>query len=132
VEDDTCEPIEIPDQEREEADVQRLPDQPCDDVLVGSERPKQAGERNVERNQCRRQKSHVASEQAEAGIDVGGKDLKEAIDDASPLHRQRPSELVCGGWLKGGVAIGSRSMSVFGVAAGVFCVELNRSIGRPS
>ena len=49
-------PVEIADEEGEEADIERLLDEARDDVLVARERPEEAGERDVERDQRLRQR----------------------------------------------------------------------------
>ena len=45
--------VEIADEESEEADIERLLDEPGDDVFVPRERPEEARERDVDRDQRR-------------------------------------------------------------------------------
>ena len=55
--------------------------------------PEQAGERDIDGDQGRGEKRDLAAEQSEAGIDVGGEDLQEAIDDAGAPHGSVPLEI---------------------------------------
>ena len=51
-------------------------------ILVGAPGPEQARDGHVDDDQGRGQERDLAAEQAEAGIDVAGEDVGEAIDDA--------------------------------------------------
>lgn len=53
--------VEIADEEGEEVDIERLLDEARDDVLLARERPKEAGERDIER-----QESDIAAEEAKS------------------------------------------------------------------
>ena len=69
--------VPVADDVGEDADEQRLLDQPRDDVLVGAPAPRTGRERHVDDDQRGGDESDFAAEQAEAGIDVAGEDLEE-------------------------------------------------------
>ena len=48
--------------------------------------PEYGRERDVDRGQRGGEERDFATEQAEAGIDVTGKDLEETVDDAGAAH----------------------------------------------
>ena len=96
VKDDFGKLVEIADEESEEADIERLLDQPRDDVRLARKRPEQAGERDVERDQRLRQKSDITTEEAKAGIDIGREHIQELVDDAAAAHPQRSLDTLGG------------------------------------
>ena len=65
------------DDEGEDADVERLPDQPGDHVLVGRQCPEETGERDVDGDEHAGEPADVALHEAEAGVDVLGEDAQE-------------------------------------------------------
>ena len=87
VEDDLGEVVEVADDEGEDADIEGLPDQARDHVLVRRHRPEEAGERDVDRDEHAGEPAHIALHEAEAGIDVLGEDAQETVDDAGAAHR---------------------------------------------
>ena len=95
LEDDAREVVPVADDVGEDADEQRLLDQPRDDVLVRAPRPEQRRERDVDGDQRGGEKADFAAEQAEAGIDVAGEDLEEMIDDAGAAHRRASPRSGC-------------------------------------
>src|SRR5262249_7769435 len=125
-----CQGVEVADQEGEEADVEGLADEPGDDVLVGCDRPEQAGERDVDRDQRGREKRDLGAEQSEAGIDVGGEDLQEAIDDPRAPHFQCPLRSVPGVLTSDCGVDGARSRWILGAAGGTSGVAGNNWIER--
>jgi hypothetical protein len=88
LEDDASEIVPVADQVSEHADEQRLLRQPSNDVLFGGPTPEYGRERNVDCGERCRQERDVATKQAEAGVDVTGKHLEEAVDNASPNHQR--------------------------------------------
>ena len=96
LEDDLRESVPVADDVGEDADEQRLLDQPRDDVVVGAPAPEQRGERDVDDDQGRGEEGDLAAEQAEAGIDVAGEDLEETIDDAGAAHQRASAGLLLG------------------------------------
>lgn len=66
LEHDAGERVEIADEESEEADVERLLDEPGDHVFFRRQRPEQASERDIDCDQRRGQEGHVAIDEAEA------------------------------------------------------------------
>jgi hypothetical protein len=53
---------------------------------LGAPGPEETGQHDIERDQRRGEERDLTAEQAEAGIDVGGEGLQEAIDDARIVH----------------------------------------------
>ena len=88
--DDLREVVVVADDEGEDADIERLLDQPREHVLVGRHRPEQAGERDVDGDEDAGEPAHVALHQAEAGIDVLGEGPQEIVDDAGAAHDRLP------------------------------------------
>ena len=60
LEDDAGEIVPVADQVSEDADEQRLLDEPRDDVVIAAPPPEQRGERDVDRDQRRREKATSA------------------------------------------------------------------------
>ena len=89
--DDLGEVVVVADDEGEDADIERLLDQPGEHVLVGRQRPEQAGERDVDADQNAGEPAHIALHQAEAGIDILREGPEEPVDDAGAAHRRLPS-----------------------------------------
>src|SRR5690606_9234723 len=83
---DAGEAVPVADEVGEDADEKRLFDQPCDNVVIGAPRPEQRCQRHVYDNENRGDERHLAAEQAEAAVDVGCEDLKEAVDDPGAAH----------------------------------------------
>ena len=83
---DAREAIEVVDDEGEGADVERLLDQPGEDVVGAAHRPEESGERHVDDDQRRREKCDLGPEQAEARVDVLREDIQEPVDDAEIVH----------------------------------------------
>jgi hypothetical protein len=84
--DDLREVVIVADDEGEDADIERLLDQAREDVLVGSHRPEQTGERDVDGDEHAGEPAHIALHEAEAGIDVLGERPQETVDDAGAAH----------------------------------------------
>ena len=86
LEDSARERIPVADQESEDADKQGLSHEAGQDVFVCTPGPEQAGQRDIDCRECRREISDIASEQPESGIDVAGKCLQELVDNAGAAH----------------------------------------------
>ena len=84
--DDLREVVVVADDEGEDADSERLPDEPRDHVLVRRHRPEEAGQRDVDGDEDAGEPADIALHQAEAGIDVLGEGPEETVDDAGPAH----------------------------------------------
>ena len=82
VKDDVSEQREIADDEREEAHIKDLLQEPGNNISIMRERPEKTGQRDVDRDQCRGQISDIARQQAEAAIDIGDESRQEGVDDA--------------------------------------------------
>jgi hypothetical protein len=97
LEDDLREVVPVGDQIGEDADEQRLLDEPRDDVVIGAPGPEQGGERYVDDDQRGGDEADLASEQAEAAVDVAGEDPEEVIDDTGAAHGSPPFARLRGG-----------------------------------
>jgi hypothetical protein len=86
VEDDFGEVVVVADDEGEEADIEGFPDEADDDVLVRRDRPEQAGQGDVDRDQHAGEPLDIALQQPEPGIDVLGEGAEETVDDAGAVH----------------------------------------------
>ena len=84
--DDLREVVVVADDEGEDADIERLLDQPREHVLVGRHRPEQTGERDVDGDENAGEPAHIALHESEAGIDVLGERPQEIVDDAGAAH----------------------------------------------
>jgi hypothetical protein len=114
LEHDLRERVPVADDVGEDADEQRLLDQPRDDVFVGAPAPEQRGERNVDDDQGRGQKRDFAAQQTEPGIDVAGEDFEEMIDDASAAHQRASAGLLLGAKKRRRFSAQTRRASVVG------------------
>jgi len=81
-----CETVVVADDEGEDADVERLLNEPGEDILIGRHRPKEARKRDVDRDEDTGEPPHIALNQAEPGIDVLGECRKKSVDDAGAAH----------------------------------------------
>ena len=86
LEDDAGEIVPVADEVGEDADEQRLLDEPRDDVVIGAPRPEQRRQRHIDDDQRGGDEGDLAAEQAEAAVDVAGEDLEEMVDDAGAAH----------------------------------------------
>ena len=86
VENDLGEIVVVADDEGEDTDIEGLLDQPSEHLLVGGERPEQAGQGDVDRDQHAGEPAHVALNETEARVDVLGEDAQEPIDNARAAH----------------------------------------------
>ncbi|OAG71656.1 hypothetical protein A0J51_03195 [Gluconobacter japonicus] len=73
--------VEIVDQERKEADIERLLHQTLDDVLIRSPRPEQPGQCDIEHGECSGQRNDVSFQQTEAAVDRGREGIEESVDN---------------------------------------------------
>ena len=84
--DDLGEVVEIADDEGEDADIERLLDQPREHVLVRRHRPEEPGQRDVDGDQHAGEPADVALHETETGIDILREDAEEVVDDAGAAH----------------------------------------------
>src|SRR5690606_33141089 len=73
--------------ESEGTDVERLFDETRDDFVTASHGPEQTRQRDIDHHQHGSQKRDLATEKAEARVDVGREDAEEMVDDAEIVHR---------------------------------------------
>jgi hypothetical protein len=86
LEDDTGELIPVADDVGEDADEERLLDEPRDDVVIRTPGPEERGQRDVDGDERGREEGDVAAEQSEAAIDIAGEDVQEPVDDTDATH----------------------------------------------
>jgi len=86
VEDDLGEIVPVADQIGEDANEQRFLDQPGDDVVVGTPGPEQCRQRYVDDDQRGSNEGDLATEQAEAAVDIAGENTQKVVDDAGAAH----------------------------------------------
>src|ERR1700690_3257876 len=69
-EDDLSERVEPAEDQRERADIEDLLKEATDDIVLAAKRPEQAGKRDVDADQHRRQEGDIAVQQPEPAVDV--------------------------------------------------------------
>jgi hypothetical protein len=79
-------PLEVVQEQGEEADVEHLADELHGHILVPVHGPEDAGERDVDRHQHGGQERHVAGQQPKTTVDVAAEGLGEAVDDCEVVH----------------------------------------------
>ena len=84
--DDLGEVVEIADDEGEDADIERLLDQPREHILIRRHRPEEPRQRDVDRDQHAGEPTDVALHETETGIDILREDAEEVVDDAGAAH----------------------------------------------
>jgi hypothetical protein len=84
--DDLGEVVEIADDEGEDADIERLLDQPREHILIRGHRPEEPRQCDVDGDQHAGQPTDVALHETEAGIEILREDAEEVVDDAGAAH----------------------------------------------
>ncbi|MCY1293282.1 hypothetical protein D9M70_425380 [compost metagenome] len=91
-EDDVRQGAEVTDDEGKGTDIERLADQPHNDVFA-PHGPEQPGEGHVDGHQGRGQEGDLIAQQAEARIDVEREHLEEAVDHVDVVHGSASSKV---------------------------------------
>ena len=86
LEDDVRQGREIAENQGERPDVEDLLEEAADEVVLAAHRPEQAGQRDVDADQHRRQEGDIAPQQPEPAVDVLDEGRKELVDDAKVVH----------------------------------------------
>ena len=91
--------LQLPMMIGEDADIERLPDQAREHVLVGAPAQKRPASVMSMAMSMEASERDIAAEQAEAGIDVLGEDVQEMVDDADIVHQRASSPGLMARWL---------------------------------
>ena len=86
IENDPRQGVPVADDVGEDAHEDRLLHEPREDIVVGAPGPEEGGERHVDDDERGGEERDFAAEQPEAGVDIGGEDLQEAVDDTGTAH----------------------------------------------
>ena len=86
-EDDVCQSGEAVEDEGECADIEDLPEEPADDIVLAAHCPEESGKCDVDADQRRGQEADIGAEQPEPAIDIGYKRLQKAVDDVEVVQR---------------------------------------------
>lgn len=88
--DDLGKVLEVVEDQREDADIEHLPDEALDDVVLAAQSPEQACQRDVDADQDGGEKGDVTRQEPEAAVDIAAEGLHEPVDDTEIIHRAPP------------------------------------------
>src|SRR3546814_12703775 len=78
--DDLGKVLEVVEDQREDADIEHLPDEAPDDVVLAAQSPEQACQRDVDADQDGGEEGDVTRQASEAAVDEAAEDRKEGVE----------------------------------------------------